>query len=215
MFEDLELPDLERKALRQIPADRIAKREGLSAGRHPRPARQAAHRRASGCGASCARRQRRDGDARPRRTPAGDRRGASRSTTTTSSTATSITDVAEGVERRRRVHHGHVRLDGHDEEVPGAELLLPALPVHLHQVPQRRDRLHRPPHRGATRSPRTSSSTRASPAARSSRRATPKALEIISDALPPVALERLRVPLLRRRQLRLRQPDCPAAARRS
>ena len=39
-----------------------------------------------------------------------------------------------------------------------------------------------------------------------------KALEIIAGALPPVAVERLRLPLLRRRQLRLRQPG--GAARR-
>ena len=40
-----------------------------------------------------------------------------------------------------------------------------------------------------------------------------KALEIIAGALPPVAVEHLRVPLLRRRQLRLRQPAALRAAK--
>ena len=35
------------------------------------------------------------------------------------------------IQRGRHLHHGHFGLDGHDEEVPGAQLLLPALPVHL------------------------------------------------------------------------------------
>ena len=92
---------------------------------------------------------------------------------------------ARGVQRRRPLHHGHLGLDGHDEEVPGAQLLLPALPVHPHQVPQRRDRLRRPSHRGARRSPRRSSSTRASPAARSSRPATRRRSRSSSERYHP------------------------------
>ena len=44
MFEDLELPNLERRALREIPVRPFDQAQGLPPRRHPRAARQAAHR---------------------------------------------------------------------------------------------------------------------------------------------------------------------------
>ena len=76
------------------------------------------------------------------------RHGVSRSTTTTCATAHASTDIREESNAVVLCIMDTSGLDGHDEEVSGAQLLLPALPVHLHQVPERRDRLHRPPHRG-------------------------------------------------------------------
>ena len=81
MFEDLELPDLERKRLREIPSERIAKRKGYRQVGIRHAPRQAAHRRArKRASATLA-----DARARERRTAPSDAdaASASRSTTTT------------------------------------------------------------------------------------------------------------------------------------
>ena len=59
-----------------------------------------------------------------------------------------VKDISSRVQRRRPVHHGHVRLHGHDEKISRAELLFPAVPIYQYTLSKRRDRLHRPSHRG-------------------------------------------------------------------
>ena len=65
MFEDLELPDLERKTCADRWPTAIAQAQGLPAGRHPRPARPAPHR-ASAQAPAARSRQRRAGRIRRR-----------------------------------------------------------------------------------------------------------------------------------------------------
>ena len=52
------------------------------------------------------------------------------------------------VERRRHRHDGCLRLDGRVREVHRAQLLLLDGALPAHEVRQRQDRLHQPPHRG-------------------------------------------------------------------
>ena len=141
MFEDLELPDMERKTAAPdrgrapVSSTKGFRRKGirvrLDKKRTARLARQAQEGRRSRRRPGRSRRRRRfpfhEDDLRYHHT---DHRHAQR------------------VQRRRALHHGHFRLHGHDEEISGAQFLLPALSVPLHALSKRRDRLHRAPHRG-------------------------------------------------------------------
>ena len=202
MFEDLELPDLERKILKQAMAERVAKRKGY---------------RKAGIRVRLDRR---------RTVKAKLRRKIAAGVPPASEAAEDETDAAERIKfpfRKEDLTYKRLVLDEREEsnavvvcimdtsgsmdtaeEVPGAQLLLPALPVPLHQVPGRRDRLHRPPHRGEG-----GHRGGVLPQGRVRRHADllglSKALEIIQERYHPDALEHLRVPLLGRRQLRLRQ----------
>ena len=70
-----------------------------------------------------------------------------------------------GVQRRRLVHHGHLRLHGHHEEISGAQFLLPALSIYLaHVIRTSRSSSSRTIPR-PRKSPRTNFFTRANPAA--------------------------------------------------
>ena len=153
MFEDLELPDMERKILREVMSERIAKRKGyrrVGVRVHldrRRTAKSRLRRKVATGGPSelpPLASKRPDAalqdDAEPERFP------FRREDLTYKRL---IEDTPRGIERRRDLHHGHLGVHGHHEEVPGAQLLLPAVSVRQHQVPERRARLHRPPHRGA------------------------------------------------------------------
>ena len=138
MFEDLQLPEMERKKLRNITAESLRKRKGYRKKgirvhldkrrtaisrikRKLAQQRSAAGTELSPHSAALAPTEQerfpfRTDDLRYRR-PVGRR--------------------APAIERRRDLHHGHVGLDGHDEEVPRTLLLLPALPVRAHALQRR------------------------------------------------------------------------------
>ena len=139
MFEDLELPDLERKRLRQIESSASSVRKGSAA-------------KASAC--VWTRNARRVRASSARKLRSAHRPGCSAAGALSLSRRRSTLPPhghrhAQGIQRRRALHHGHFRLHGYDEEISGAQLLLPALSVSLHALSKRRDRLHRAPHRGA------------------------------------------------------------------
>ena len=184
MFEDLELPNLERRALREIQSDYSSRRKGYrQVGIRirldkRRTAKQrvmrmlASDKRSDAVGARAGRIESRPRDAERPRSKARSTKSRSKKAGLTKRRWRLRTGAAfqrvpplpvpsgrpalqarrdrhpGGIERRRHLHHGYLGLDGHDEEVPGAQLLLPALSVHLDPLPQRRNRFHRASHRG-------------------------------------------------------------------
>ena len=173
----------------------------LSPQRHPRSARQKAHGAFAG--------QAQKGDAAPSDSATARRiRVGSTGALSLSQRRSALSSYGDrhprGIQRRGAVHHGHLRLHGHHEEISVAQFFLPALSIYLHALSKRRDRLHRAPHRGPRGHRRGVLSQR-----RIRRHYDLVGLHQSAGdhraALPPGAVERLRVSLLRRRQLRVGQ----------
>ena len=204
MFEDLELPDLERKRSRQLEAR--ARRQAArvsAASRHPRSPRQkrTARNRAIKRKKATQRNQAASAQPTARRSPMC---SASRSTTTTCATTTSRTDTRE---ESNAVVLCIMDTSGSMDTMKkylarsfffllyqfictkyqNVEIVFIAHHTEAKEVTEEEFF-----HKGESGGTFISSGYK-------------KALDIIEERYHPVALERLRLPLLRRRQLRLRQ----------
>ncbi len=211
MFEDLELPDLERKALRQLEALAVQQAQGLprrsasaSASTSAAPSRQRVKRKLAAqrrLGTSTTRTHRR----RSRRRPTTARERASPSTTTTSSTVTSrptsasesnavvmcIMDTSGSMDTMKKYlarSFFFLLYQFICTKYRNVEIVFIAHHTEANEVTEEEFF-----HKGESGGTFISSGL-------------PEGARHHPGALPPVALEHLRVPLLGRRQLRLRQP---------
>ena len=137
---------------------------GLSQGRHPGPPRPAPHHQGEAApqdrgrrAADDAGRRARGRSERPPEVPVP--QGGS-------DLQTPGAGRARGKQRGRHLHHGHLGLDGSAEEIPGPQLLLPAVSSSSAPNTKRSRSSSSPTTRRPKRSPRKNSSTRANRAAR-------------------------------------------------